>query len=70
MTSYGHGYYTYMKRQKIRAGTRAIKNVALDLNYAQKQHFEYLGYKRNMKRWRKNMKNVKILKERLKGEMF
>ena len=42
MTSYGHGYYTYMKRQKIRAGTRAIKNVALDLNYAQKQHFEYL----------------------------
>ncbi len=72
MTSYGHGYYTYLKKQKVRAGTRAISAMmdfhdsefkdANDFDYACDQHFSYLYYAREMKRWRKNIKKAILYK--------
>ena len=65
MTTYNNAFYQYMKDQKFTAGTRVIKNAWNSLEYANHQLINYLYYKREMKRWRRNIKKVSTLKKRL-----
>ena len=73
MTSYGHGYYTYMRKQKVRAGTRAILALMcigkVDFEYATKQHFNYLSFKYRMIGWRKTMRSKALLKKAYGGKI-
>ena len=75
MKTYGGDYYDFMKELKLRSAHRVWMGIAnplgADMNwqYVTSEHFKYLYYKQQMALWRRNVKNVQVLKNKLRGKM-
>lgn len=75
MKSYGGQFYDFMKELKFRSGERVFYGLKHPLGsepnwqYLSSEHFKYLYYKEQMALWRKNVRNVKVIKEKLRGKM-
>lgn len=65
MTSYSNPFYEYMRNQKYKDGVRClIEREKSNIGLAELYQKNYEAQKRNMKSWRRNMKNIKVLKNR------
>ena len=68
MTSYSNAFYDYMKDFRQRSSKRVFEGLKfpidkINFEYVNHQLINYLYYKKEMARWRKNIKKATLLKK-------
>lgn len=75
MTNYRGDFYKFMKELKLRSALRVLNGISKPLGketnwqYVTLEHFKYLYYKQQMSLWRRNVKNVQVIKNKVRGKM-